>query len=305
MSNTVDKVLAIAEQEVGYLEKSSKAYKADPTVLDRKTDGAGRDNYTKYGRDMHNVYPSVMDFPAYWCDCFVDWCFYKAYGLATAKSLIGGNFDDYTVASAQKYKDKKAWYTSNPQVGDQVFFHNGTRICHTGLVYKVTESYIYTIEGNTSSSEGVESNGGCVAKKSYKINNSKISGYGRPNYDKNGSSNSNSNTQDVIFQEHIKDLQCALNKEYKANLVVDGEPGPKTLAATPKLSISIKNKKPETVRALQILLADAGYVCPADGWFGSNTEKCVKEYQKNVVGLKRPDGIFSAKGKSWKSILKL
>lgn len=177
MSNTVDKVLKIAEAEIGYLEKASNAQ------LDSKTANAGSANYTKYGRDMHKVYPSIMDFPAAWCDCFVDWCFYQAYGVSTAKSLLAGDFNDYTVASAQAYKNKKAWYTSNPKVGDQIFFKNDVRICHTGIVYKVDSTKVYTIEGNTSGASGVIANGGGVCKKSYPLNYSKIAGYGRPKYD--------------------------------------------------------------------------------------------------------------------------
>ena len=177
MANTVDKVIAIALNEVGYLEKRSNSNLYD------KTANAGSNNYTKYGKEMHDIYPSVMDYPAYWCDAFVDWCFYKAYGVATAKSLVGGNFNDYTVASAQMYKNKKAWYTSNPKVGDQIFFKNSKRICHTGIVYKVDSTYVYTVEGNTSSGSGVVANGGCVAKKKYKLTNSSIAGYGRPKYD--------------------------------------------------------------------------------------------------------------------------
>lgn len=178
MANTVDKVIAIAEAEVGYLEKKSNKN------LDHKTKNAGSANYTKYGRDMHNLYPAVMDFPAAWCDCFVDWCFQMAYGVSNAKKLLCGNFDDYTIFSVGLYKDKKAWYTSNPKVGDQIFFKNlrGT-ICHTGLVYKVDKFYVYTIEGNTSGASGVVANGGGVCKKMYGINSSQIAGYGRPKYD--------------------------------------------------------------------------------------------------------------------------
>lgn len=109
-----------------------------------------------------------MDYPAAWCDAFVDWCFYKAYGVANAKALIGGQFNDYTVASANLYKKKGAWHTT-PKVGDQVFFKNSSRICHTGLVWKVTDTTVYTIEGNTSSAAGVVANGGAVAEKSYPI----------------------------------------------------------------------------------------------------------------------------------------
>lgn len=177
MANYAKTVVNIALEEVGYLEKKSNKN------LDSKTANAGSNNYTKYGRDMHEIYPSVMDFPAYWCDAFVDWCFYKAYGKSNAKGLLGGNFNDYTVASAQLYKNKKAYYKS-PKVGDQIFFRNSTRICHTGIVYKVDSKYVYTVEGNTSGASGVVSNGGGVAKKKYLLTNSSIDGYGRPKYDK-------------------------------------------------------------------------------------------------------------------------
>ena len=181
--NTPDKVLAIAAAEVGYLEKSKKAYENDPDVLYDKTKGAGSDNYTKYGREMHEVYPQTMDFPAAWCDCFVDWCFYKAYGVTTAQNMECGNFDDYTVNSAHMYVSKNAWYSS-PEVGDQIFFKNSTRICHTGLVEEVKDGRVYPIEGNTSDKSGLISNGGCVARKSYDLNDPCIAGYGRPLYDK-------------------------------------------------------------------------------------------------------------------------
>lgn len=173
-------VVAVAKAEVGYLEKKSNSQ------LDSKTANVGSANYTKYGRDMHAIYPAVMDFPAAWCDCFNDWCFYKAYGVSNAKGLLGGNFDDYTVASAQLYKNKNAYIKrgqGTPKVGDQIFFNNGTRICHTGLVVKVTSTTVYTIEGNTSSAAGVIANGGCVREKSYALTYAKIDGYGRPKYD--------------------------------------------------------------------------------------------------------------------------
>jgi len=182
MANTADKVISIALSQVGYLEKSRAAYQADKNVLYKFTEGAGSDNYTKYGKEMHDIYPAVMDFPAYWCDCFVDWCFYQAYGIANAKGLLGGDFNDYTVASAQLYKKKNA-YHKTPMIGDQIFFNNGTRICHTGLVYYVDATKVYTVEGNTGGGSTVIANGGGVAKKSYPLSYERIDGYGRPKYD--------------------------------------------------------------------------------------------------------------------------
>lgn len=201
MANTVDKVIKIALDEVGYLEKKSNSQ------LDSKTANAGSANYTKYGRDMHKVYPAIMDFPAAWCDAFVDWCFYKAYGVTTAKSLLNGNFDDYTVASAQMYKNKKAWYTSNPKIGDQIFFKNSSGICHTGLVYNVDSKNVYTIEGNTSGASGVIANGGGVCKKSYSLTYSKIAGYGRPKYDVAANSNK-TNTSSNTTKQKVDPATC-------------------------------------------------------------------------------------------------
>lgn len=187
MANTPDKVIKIAMDEIGYLEKSAIAYRKDPSVLYEKTRGAGFDNYTKYNKEMHDEYPSVMDFPAPYCDCLVDWCFLKAYGVSTAKSLLGGNFDDYTVASAMMYEKKNAIYSS-PEYGDQVFFTKNGKVSgcyHTGLVYKVDDTYFYTIEGNTSGASGVVANGGGVTKKKYSISayKGKVI-FGRPKYDK-------------------------------------------------------------------------------------------------------------------------
>ena len=184
--NTVDKVLKIALNEVGYLEKSKTAYQKNPDIIYEKTAGAGQDNYTKYNKVMHDVYPSVMDFPAFWCDAFVDWCFYTAYGVTTAKSLLNGNFDDYTVASCQMYKAHNALY-EYPKIGDQVFFTKNGKASgchHTGIVYDVDSQYFYTIEGNTSNASAVVSNGGGVAKKRYAI--AAYRGrvlFGRPKYD--------------------------------------------------------------------------------------------------------------------------
>jgi hypothetical protein len=58
-------------------------------------------------------------------------------------------------------------------------------INHTGLVYKVDENNVYTIEGNTTTSQAeVIKNGGCVQKKEYSLKYSRIAGYGRPDYEK-------------------------------------------------------------------------------------------------------------------------
>lgn len=182
MAYDVNKVIDIAKAETGYLEKSNAAYKKNPSVIYSKKDGAGHDNITKYNVELHKLYPAVMDI-SYWCDSFVDWCFLQAYGVANAKKLLAGDFDDYTVNSANLYKKAGAWYTT-PKIGDQIFFTNGVRICHTGIVVDVIPSSntVVVVEGNTSNTAEVVANGGGVFMKYYKMNNSRIAGYGRPAY---------------------------------------------------------------------------------------------------------------------------
>lgn len=192
------KVIAIAAAEIGYLEKSKAAYQANPAILDQKTAGAGSDNYTKYGRDMHKIYPAVIDFPAPWCDTLIDWAMYKSYGVATAKSLLGGTFDDYTVASAQAYQ-KHGALDGKPEVGAQAFFTKNGKVSgcyHTGLVIAVSSDgkTITTIEGNTSATgTNIEANGGCVAKKTRAVTGNTL--FGHPNYqDGYGKTTTNSTT---------------------------------------------------------------------------------------------------------------
>lgn len=175
IAEAIDKLISIALSEVGYLEKRSN------NNLYSKTANAGNANYTKYGYEMHKIHPSVMDYPAAWCDAFVDWCFVQAYGIDTAKQLLH-SFDDYTVQSSDYFKRKGNWFKS-PQRGDQIFFTNKNGgICHTGIVYAVDNQYVYTIEGNTSSEPGVVDNGGCVRKKVYTLTYNRIAGYGRPDW---------------------------------------------------------------------------------------------------------------------------
>lgn len=167
----VGKILSIAQAEVGYLEKKNNSQ------LNSKTANAGMNNYTKYARDL---YQSLQAQP--WCDMFVDWCFVQAFGSIAAKQLLGGGFSAYTPTSAQYYKNKGRYYKKEPQIGDQIFFKNSTRIYHTGIVTDVTLTKVRTIEGNTSGGVGVEANGGGVFAKEYSLSDTRIDGYGRPDW---------------------------------------------------------------------------------------------------------------------------
>lgn len=174
MKCTADKVIQCAKSQVGYLEKNSDKY------LEDFKKNAGNRNYTKYAKEFQKA--TGLNYQAQaWCDMFNDTCFVATYGVKKAKELLNG-FSAYTPTSAQYFKNVKAWY-SVPEPGDQIFFKNAERICHTGIVTEVSGSKVYTIEGNTSSGTEVIANGGGVFEKSYYLTNERIAGYGRPNYD--------------------------------------------------------------------------------------------------------------------------
>lgn len=185
MAYDKQKVLDIALSEVGYLEKASNSN------LDDKTANAGSKNYTKYSRDLAavNFYNGKKQGAA-WCDVFVDWCFFKAFGKEATLAITGQptnnkvNYGAGCKYSRNYYKNKGWLHTSNPQPGDQIFFYSSDKksIQHTGLVYKVDANKVYTVEGNTSGASGVIANGGGVCKKSYSLTYGRLAGYGRPNY---------------------------------------------------------------------------------------------------------------------------
>lgn len=178
----VERVIATARAELGYLEKATNAN------LDHKTANAGVNNWTKYARDLDllGVYNGKKNGYA-WCDMFVDWCFIQTFGLNTAWAMTYQAYKGLGAGctySARYYKENGR-FDKNPKPGDQIFFtkDGGKTSYHTGLVIAVDNTYVYTIEGNTSSAPGVVENGGCVRDKKYKRNATYIYGYGHPNYD--------------------------------------------------------------------------------------------------------------------------
>lgn len=179
--SAVEKLLNIARNEIGYLEKESNSN------LDNKLANAGYKNYTKYARDLDNtiIYNGKKNGYS-WCDIFVDWCFVTAFGLKATLEMTYQASKGHGAGcsySAKCYIDNRRFYV-DPQPGDQIFFtkDGGKTYYHTGLVEAVANGRVYTIEGNTSNKTGVIENGGAVASKSYPLNYDKIGGYGRPNY---------------------------------------------------------------------------------------------------------------------------
>lgn len=275
----VNKLIQTALAEVGYLEKKSNSQ------LDSKTANAGRNNFTKYARDLDaipNFYNGKKQGFA-WCDVFVDWCFVQAFGVETAKKLLGQpdkSLGAGCVYSVRYFKAMDQFHNS-PEPGDQIFFSDSTGDAgHTGIVYKVDAQKVYTVEGNTSGASGVVANGGGVCKKSYSLTYHRIIGYGRPDYDS---------------------VPHEGSDETKESIPATAKKGDFTM----EMRVLKNGCKGDDVRALQILLIGNGFSCGswgADGNFGNATEMAVKNYQKanglQVDGKAGPETMRSLLGVS-------
>lgn len=233
------KVIDIALAEVEYLEKETNAQLDDPTA------NAGDENYTKYARDLAK-YPFFNGSKTgkAWCAVFVCWAFVEAYGVAAARKLLclpASAENNYAAGCryARNYFKSKGRLFDNPEPCDQVFFWPKDRsdpnaVQHTGLVVAVDDTYVHTVEGNTSGESGVVYNGGGVFRKKYKLGYSRFAGFGRPDW-------SMDEVKDTVVKATVrkgdkgagvKELQELLNLDKRyGGLTVDGIFGSGTLAS--------------------------------------------------------------------------
>ena len=282
-------LLAKAVSQIGYKESPSGS------------------NHTKYGEWYGLDYNP-------WCDMFVSWCFDQIGALN-----IGGKYA-YCPSHVNYFK-KKGWWLDReekPQPGDIIFFSNGSRACHVGIVEKRngTKS-VTTIEGNTSVTSN--DNGGAVMRRTrtYGAVGSSwyIMGFARPNYSgasgtvtSGSSSSSKPSSSSTSGKSAIKEVQAwtnktygykqtvdgidgkntkkgliigyqtELNKQFNKGLDVDGIAGAKTEAAAVNVR---KGAKGNLTRILQGRLICLGYSTGGfDGIFGDATYKAVCSFQK-------------------------
>lgn len=196
--NAIDKLIQIAKNEIGYLEKASNSQ------LDSKTANAGENNYTKYWRDIK---PDYQGQP--WCAAFVSWCMTKTFGLDTAKKLLKHWPYVYCPTMADLFT-----LNSNPKVGDIVIFYRNGTFTHTGIVIKVSGDRFWTVEGNTSGGSTIIANGGGVCQKSYYNSNLPGTKFCTPNYSlvKNTTSDSDS---DVFKKQNTRAYIAQIKKDTK------------------------------------------------------------------------------------------
>lgn len=334
----IKKILGIASNEVGYLEKASN------NNLDDKTANAGDKNYTKYARDMDNLNSYNGKKNGYaWCNIFIDWCFVQAVGIDRARELLIG----FSAGCTQDYNwfKSKGQIVSEPQIGDLIFFGD---ISHIGIIENVDNDRIYTIEGNTSNASELIINGGQVAKKSYLKTSAYIYGYARPKYDETNDSKSNEkdSNNEITYSLIKKGSKGNLVRIAQEKLLVkgyklpkygaDGYFGDETETAVRKLQedagIAVdgiigldtwsvlngdfvkptesypgylikKGQQSDDVRKLQERLINLGYNCGgfgADEIFGNGTYDSVIAFQKaNGLSL---DGIVGPL--TWEKLFK-
>ena len=180
-------VIAIALSQLGYQEGASNGQFSGEV--------SGRNNYVEFSYNMgeFGLGYGGSDYP--WCACFVSWCLYQSHctDQNTWKDLGRYHVGDYKYiwkeiscsqwvrqlkgASYYKYSAYEGGsYT--PKYGDLVFFQNSGGVAHIGICLYVANGRIYTVEGNTSDSSGLEANGGGVYFKNYSLSTSYINGYG-------------------------------------------------------------------------------------------------------------------------------
>lgn len=103
-----------------------------------------------------------------WCACFVSWALEECsrYLYQVPKFASVDDFMDHFISNAR-------WKTAFPSSGDLIFFDwivdSESDPQHVGVVLKVQDGYVYTIEGNSSNR---------VALRKYPVGDPRILGYG-------------------------------------------------------------------------------------------------------------------------------
>lgn len=134
---------------------------------------------TKEGANKRVKYSTAYGLSGYaWCMMFVWWCFQQV-----DKAIFYGGGKTASCGELMRWaQGQKKWVTKDFKPGDVLIYDfPGTKYTtdHCGICEEVKGSYVYAIEGNTSSTDNA--NGGCVQRKKRKL--SLVLGAYRPDYD--------------------------------------------------------------------------------------------------------------------------
>lgn len=249
----------------GYYEKASSAYAStrDKSAFEKNK---GANNYTYAG-----YLCGVQGQP--WCASQVTTAIYEACGnsKADAKAVMHGvwpyvNCAQLWDAAPSSMKGRRGAWT--PKSGDVIIFtDDGTTRTHTGMVYAVDGTYVYTIEGNSSN---------MCRKRSYLKTSTYIYGYVRPAYA--------AGAEPVITGELYGAVCC---KDPELHLLSKGCAGPE-------------------VKTVQRIIYARGIdrTMVVDGDFGKATEAGVIALQKQLFPNAPSEWDGEVGAKTWTALLK-
>ncbi len=191
-------VIAIALSQLGYKESNS--------VDELGGLVSGKGNFTEYNWNFGDF---SSGYGYHWCAAFVSFCLLQSgcHEMNTLKDWcrdhpnngvyiwreLGCENWRKALASADYFKTSEAHKETKsqklfehydpeyiPVAGDLIFFTDNPykTASHIGIVLYIEEDRIFTVEGNTTVTEEFEDNGDEVCIKSYKLDDSKITGYG-------------------------------------------------------------------------------------------------------------------------------
>lgn len=326
----MQELLALAESQQGYQEKSGNKY------LDDFDADAGHKNYTKYARDV-NIWGLQGCQGQPWCATYQFWLEAKTFGVEKALDhyhMRKKSYQGYNCFATYRAFEKVGKISREPKTGALIVFNHS----HIGRVIDVRGGRVYTNEGNTSALYG-DRNGGTVREKSYLVGDKNIKGYCIMEYC-TGEQSENTEKADCESKGTSKLIQIYqkwLNVNYGKlmehcmgeQLAEDGIYGEKSRNASLAVWKDVLNRKQgcsltpgnitfgERCRkaakyaeikkgskgtfvavAEGILTAKGFYADKFDAEFGSLLGHAVKEFQKQN-GLKA-DGIIGAK--TWEKL---
>ena len=223
-----------------------------------------------------------------WCVTFECWCANQVgiLGSLVPKCNNVGTLRDWYKARGLYHL--RGAYT--PKNGDLIIFKNAS---HTGIVEKILNSRVWTIEGNSHDR---------VSNNSYSLTDSYIQGYCEVKFDNNSSSGNSKGDGNIVLIQMtlnsrykanlvtdgiygpktkkalIKGLQKELNKQFNAGLVIDGIFGDKTKNACPTLKNGTRGNITWLVQAKLICL---GYNIKLDSIYGLETKNAIIKFQKS------------------------
>lgn len=123
------------------------------------------------GKEVNEYLKSVGLNGGYsWCMAFIYWCFLKA---SKELNVVDPLIKTAGVMAHWNQVDKKFKYISNPEKGDIFIMDFGKGLGHTGIIESVSDTHIFTIEGNSNDEGSREGHEVCRRKRS----KSSIKGY--------------------------------------------------------------------------------------------------------------------------------